>query len=595
MNKQKTLFVSAALFALASLFVWVGCGNSDSNPTGNRGGTTVYTLSLSANPAACAAFITGAGSYNGGANATISVTAAPNCTFTGWSPTAGIANPSAIGTVVSMTQNRTVTANFTQGGTNPTTHTLTVNTSGNGFGNVTRSVGGSITTATSFNAGTVVTLTAQANIGSTFTGWSGSGCSGTGSCVVTMTQNMTVTASFTQGEPCAGLILALPGSFCCQAQPTFNGCDITNPTTHALTINASGNGSGSVTRSVGDSTTTATSFNAGTTVTLTAQANAGSTFGGWSGGGCSGTGNCVVTMTQNTVVTADFTQATYTLTVNTAGTGSGNVTRRIVGNTTTATSFNAGTVVTLTAQPNTGSTFGGWAGGGCNGTGNCVVTMTQDVTVTANFITNIPCVGGRFTDTRDGREYRCVTIGTQTWMAENLNYAGSGGNVGVCHAGWEPNCNTYGRLYDWVTAMGLPSTCNSNNCWFQVQSRHPGICPTGWHVPSDAEWTTLTDFVGSPPGIKLKSTTGWTSAGLGGPVPGTDEFGFSAQAGGSLNASGSIWRPVRDDGFWWSATESSAFSTTGVWGRVMWWDSGGVRRDAYGKSFWFSLRCVMTE
>ena len=123
-------------------------------------------------------------------------------------------------------------------------------------------------------------------------------------------------------------------------------------------------------------------------MTLTAAAATGSTFSGWSGEGCSGTGTCVVTMSAARTVTANFTLNTYTLTVNKTGAGSGTVTSAPTGvncGSTCSAAFNYNQSVTLTATAATGSTFSGWSGEGCSGTGTCVVTMSAARTVTANF------------------------------------------------------------------------------------------------------------------------------------------------------------------------------------------------------------------
>src|SRR5438445_4146132 len=120
-------------------------------------------------------------------------------------------------------------------------------------------------------------------------------------------------------------------------------------------------------------------YNSGTVVTLTAGAAGGSTFSGWSGGGCSGTGSCVVTMNAATTVAATFDPTpTFLLTVNKPGAGSGTVSSNPAGiscGATCSAPYNSGTVVTLTADAAGGYTVSGWRGGGCSGTGSCVVTM----------------------------------------------------------------------------------------------------------------------------------------------------------------------------------------------------------------------------
>jgi hypothetical protein len=159
------------------------------------------------------------------------------------------------------------------------THTLTVTKAGSGLGTVISSPAGvdcGATCSFSFPVGTMVTLTATPDAGSTFTGWGGD-CTGTGPCVATMDQDRAVTATFDVGPP-------------------------------TLTVTKAGSGSGTVTSSptgIDCGATCSASFPSGTAVTLTATPDAGSTFTGW-GGDCTGTGPCVVTMDQDRAVTATF-------------------------------------------------------------------------------------------------------------------------------------------------------------------------------------------------------------------------------------------------------------------------------------------------
>jgi len=130
-------------------------------------------------------------------------------------------------------------------------------------------------------------------------------------------------------------------------------------------------------------------FGAGAVVTLSATPAAGSVFTGWSGGGCSGTAPCTVTVAGATSVSAAFGLATVTLTVARTGSGSG-VLRSSDGGigcpVTCAAAYAPGTTVTLTAQADLGSSFGGWSGGGCSGSDTCAVTLGADTAVTATFV-----------------------------------------------------------------------------------------------------------------------------------------------------------------------------------------------------------------
>jgi len=152
-----------------------------------------------------------------------------------------------------------------------------------------------------------------------------------------------------------------------------------------------------------------------------------------------------------------------------------------------------------------------------------------------------------FTDPRDGKVYQTVIIGNQKWMAENLAYAPSSGNYWA-YDNDDANVETYGYLYDWETA------CD--------------VCPDGWHLPSDAEWTELTDYLGgkSVAGGKLKETdtTHWESPNEGA----TNETGFTALPGGFRNTNGSFLGIGRNGG-WWTATGYSPPDVWNAWNRSM--------------------------
>ncbi len=165
-------------------------------------------------------------------------------------------------------------------------------------------------------------------------------------------------------------------------------------------------------------------------------------------------------------------------------------------------------------------------------------------------------------DKRDGKVYKTVKIGNQVWMAENLAYKPSSGNYWA-YDNNSSNVAKYGYLYDWQAAKN--------------------VCPAGWHLPSDAEWSQLTDFVGSDPGTKLKAKSGWSSFGNG-----TDNYGFSALPGGGRSRN-SKFGTIDDYGFWWSSTE---FKADNAWGWNLYYDYSGVGRSYYGKSWGFSVRCI---
>jgi uncharacterized protein (TIGR02145 family) len=184
-----------------------------------------------------------------------------------------------------------------------------------------------------------------------------------------------------------------------------------------------------------------------------------------------------------------------------------------------------------------------------------------------------------------GREYKAVLIGTQTWMAENLNYNASGskcgsvltglGTVGTVGDANTPVCDKYGRLYNWATAMA-------------------GVCPAGWHLPSNAEWNVLMKFVNPSctddnrycdfAGTKLKADSPlWNSNGKG-----TDEFGFSALPGGEGLSDG-YFLGAGDGGNWWSTSEDNA---SNAYYRNMSYGKESAYYDYSNKSNLFSVRCL---
>src|SRR3989344_3312230 len=281
-------------------------------------------------------------------------------------------NNSSTGTETCDSQDNNCNSQVDEGGVCAApTFDLTVSKAGTGAGTVTSNPTGincGSDCDETYTSGTSVTLTAGAAAGSTFAGWSGGGCLGTGTCQVTVTAATIVTATFN----------TLP------------------PSTYALTVSKAGTGAGTVTSNptgINCGSDCDETYTSGTSVTLTAGAAAGSTFAGWSGGGCLGTGTCQVTVTAATTVTATFNTlppSTYALTVSKAGTGAGTVTSNPTGincGSDCDETYTSGTSVTLTAAAAAGSTFAGWSGGGCSGTGTCQVTVTAATTVTATFNT----------------------------------------------------------------------------------------------------------------------------------------------------------------------------------------------------------------
>ncbi len=193
----------------------------------------------------------------------------------------------------------------------------------------------------------------------------------------------------------------------------------------------------------------------------------------------------------------------------------------------------------------------------------------------------------------DGNVYHTVAIGAQTWMVENLkttkytdgtsipNVADSIAwkalsTPGVCtykNTSNTDTINTYGRLYNWYTV-------NTGK-----------LCPAGWHVPTDAEWTTLTDYLGgiSVAGGKLKEigTTHWQSPNTGA----TNETGFIALPGGGRDNNGKCTN-IGSAGYWWGSTEDG---TNNAWCVGVFYNGSNVASypNFYNnKADGLSVRCV---
>ncbi len=221
---------------------------------------------------------------------------------------------------------------------------------------------------------------------------------------------------------------------------------------------------------------------------------------------------------------------------------------------------------------------------------------------------------GTLYDTRDGQVYRTIKIGGQTWMAENLNFKADSSwwfngceyaSYNVCDSINENRSHgaRYGRLYKWASIMGLSDTCNyklcltpdscqNAACAASILPYRSGICPSGWHVPSDTEWTILGSTIEQDSRVEqnsvgraLKAQTGWMFSKH---YSGWDLFGFRALASGLRTANGLFYSAGSLD-FWWSATENDA---TFAGDRLIDADAGNLGPDTMEKTHGFAARCI---
>jgi uncharacterized protein (TIGR02145 family) len=176
------------------------------------------------------------------------------------------------------------------------------------------------------------------------------------------------------------------------------------------------------------------------------------------------------------------------------------------------------------------------------------------------------CETGTFTDSRDSKEYKWVKIGSQYWMVENLTwlpavspasqsstsapvyyvYGYNGTDINAAKA--TENYTKYGVLDNWTAAMNGNSGSNANPSGVQ------GVCPTGWHVPSNEEWNQLAYYLGGSDGagIKLKNNSGWGDGGNG-----DNSSGFTALPAGSSIMGNFVGADVQGGTYFWSATDYS--------------------------------------
>ena len=189
---------------------------------------------------------------------------------------------------------------------------------------------------------------------------------------------------------------------------------------------------------------------------------------------------------------------------------------------------------------------------------------------------------------QEGHEFKTTTIGSQVWMAENLNVAhfqngdpiphvknaeewvqaGEAGQPAWCYFNNDPaNGKQFGRLYNWYAT---------------VDER--GLAPEGWHVPSDEEWTTLSESIGgmADAGTKLKSRTGWSQGN------GTDDFGFNGLPAAGRSGVNGFTGQGTVAVFWSTTSKSRSFA----WYRVLHARRTGIFKENDDKMSGFSIRCL---
>lgn len=219
-------------------------------------------------------------------------------------------------------------------------------------------------------------------------------------------------------------------------------------------------------------------------------------------------------------------------------------------------------------------------------------SVVSSSSVSDAYVAPSTVVKGTVTDERDGQTYKTVKIGSQTWMAENLNFATDGS---VCYNDSAEYCAKYGRLYQWSDAMdsvgrwgNVGKGCGSyGTC--EPEGLVRGVCPEGWHLPKTKEWEILFAAAGGKysAGVKLRSTSGWKND-----RNGTDDYSFTAVPAGGMG----IWAKETfvnggNYAFFWSSTEEGSFYAYYMYLKFS--SEEAAFNTYYSKDFWLSVRCVM--
>jgi uncharacterized protein (TIGR02145 family) len=200
--------------------------------------------------------------------------------------------------------------------------------------------------------------------------------------------------------------------------------------------------------------------------------------------------------------------------------------------------------------------------------------------------------------------YKTVIIGEQTWFARNLNIMHETGDS-WCYGGDDNNCTEYGRLYNWAAAMKLPSDCNTKSGNSSSSSsdnydascaitspNHQGLCPSGFHIPTEAEWNALKTAIGGEAvsGYYLKATDGWyilEEYNIDG--NGADIRGFAALPGGGRYQYDNKFYDAGKIGLWWSATEQNYTTASRL---LIGYGGNYTVSFNYNKANGFSVRCL---
>lgn len=222
---------------------------------------------------------------------------------------------------------------------------------------------------------------------------------------------------------------------------------------------------------------------------------------------------------------------------------------------------------------------------------------------------------GSLIDSRDGQKYKTVKIGDRWWLAKNLNYAA---DSSYCYNDEPDSCAIYGRLYPWTVAMQLDTIYNKLNVTYTetIKGAHQGICPDGWHIPSEEEWNEMIDYADSHNGnegasASMRAKYGWIADETY-EINYIDRFGFAGLPAGarankemrksdcnhSYGYETNIYCGIGNEAFFWTSTELTDYrnsSEHALYFFLHGLENGGFRTSDWGeftKRAALSVRCV---
>ena len=221
-----------------------------------------------------------------------------------------------------------------------------------------------------------------------------------------------------------------------------------------------------------------------------------------------------------------------------------------------------------------------WLFWGCSNDDNYVEAPTEDQTEDIFDPEDIEY--DSIVDVRDSQTYKITKINGKWWMAENLNYAV---DSSFCYNNESDSCAIYGRLYPWTVAMNIDTVYAKNNATFdeKIKSKHQGLCPKGWHIPTEKEWEEMLDYADSHNGAEgigasMRTSYGWTpdtiSEWIGQkyfhrPTAYTNRFGFSCLPSGYRKEYDGTYYYIGAHAYYWSSTEYAEYRNESIYAKYI--------------------------